>query len=415
MFAFGAALLVVLVTLPVRRRRVGASRLSARAWPSGWCFGALTDLALKSGIGNVRAGVALRRLVGLPRSVFGTALAHLGLGLTVLGIVGVVVVPDARPSWSMKPGQTLEIVRPPRCASTGCVRCAGPNFTEDQGRFSLLGAAGQPVAARSSRPSASTRSRQMPTTEAGIRTMWLQPALRFARRRDAGWLGRGARLVEAAGHADLGRRAGDDGGRRRVADGSPPAGGRTRAPQVGRGQDQPGDRHEAQDCRQSLRSLAAMLVAGNALAVKPSEMLADPALEARARAAFRRAALHGLPEPVDRRIGCRARRRPARAGARASACRRHRRAGDGLHRLALRRVRAAEAALQSAQRPAVGSAGADPAGWRGIRLHVGAFAPQARNRSPHKGRAGCARRLSCARKADLLQTLRKFHPSEMAL
>jgi cytochrome c-type biogenesis protein CcmF len=36
-----------------------------------------------------RSRMALRRFVGLPRSVFGTAIAHLGLGLTLLGIVGV--------------------------------------------------------------------------------------------------------------------------------------------------------------------------------------------------------------------------------------------------------------------------------------------------------------------------------------
>ena len=31
----------------------------------------------------------LRRLAGLPRSMFGTTLAHLGLGLSTLGVVGV--------------------------------------------------------------------------------------------------------------------------------------------------------------------------------------------------------------------------------------------------------------------------------------------------------------------------------------
>src|SRR5690606_32173013 len=52
-------------------------------------LGALTDLAPKRGIGKAASSVALRRLIGLPLSVFGTALAHAGLGLTVLGIVGV--------------------------------------------------------------------------------------------------------------------------------------------------------------------------------------------------------------------------------------------------------------------------------------------------------------------------------------
>ncbi|TGV90208.1 heme lyase NrfEFG subunit NrfE, partial [Mesorhizobium sp. M2D.F.Ca.ET.145.01.1.1] len=37
--------------------------------------GALTDLAVKSGVGSVAPAVMLRRFAGLPRSVFGTALA----------------------------------------------------------------------------------------------------------------------------------------------------------------------------------------------------------------------------------------------------------------------------------------------------------------------------------------------------
>ncbi len=52
-------------------------------------LGALTDLVLRSGLGKVAAGVAWRRLSGLPRSAFGTALAHIGLGITLIGIVTV--------------------------------------------------------------------------------------------------------------------------------------------------------------------------------------------------------------------------------------------------------------------------------------------------------------------------------------
>ena len=48
--------------------------------------------------------------------------------------------------------------------------------------------------------------------------------------------------------------------------------------------------------------------AAPALAVQPDEVMKDPALEARARALVGAIALHGLPEPVDRRF-----RRAARA------------------------------------------------------------------------------------------------------
>ncbi|PWK75727.1 heme lyase CcmF/NrfE family subunit [Aminobacter sp. AP02] len=169
MFAFGAALLVVLVTYLFID---GASVFAALgAGLAAWLvLGALTDLALKAGIGNVAPKVALSRFLGLPRSVFGTSLAHLGLGLTLLGIVGVLSF-QKEAILVMKPGQVLEISGH-QLRFNGLSPMRGPNFTEDQGRFSLLGANGQPFAEIVS----SKRFypvRQMPTTEAGIKTMGL--------------------------------------------------------------------------------------------------------------------------------------------------------------------------------------------------------------------------------------------------
>src|SRR5690606_4222284 len=50
-------------------------------------FGALADLWFRANFGKLPLNIAWRRLKGLPRSAFGTALAHFGLGVTVLGIV----------------------------------------------------------------------------------------------------------------------------------------------------------------------------------------------------------------------------------------------------------------------------------------------------------------------------------------
>jgi cytochrome c-type biogenesis protein CcmF len=50
--------------------------------------GAATDLAERIGLLRSPLSVVLRRAGGLPRSAWGTGLAHLGLGLTLLGIVG---------------------------------------------------------------------------------------------------------------------------------------------------------------------------------------------------------------------------------------------------------------------------------------------------------------------------------------
>ena len=169
MFAFGGALLAVLVVLVFVD---GASVLAALgAGLAFWLIlGALSDLVLKAGIPQVKPSVAFARLIGLPRSVFGTALAHLGLGLTVLGIVGVVSL-EAERIVTMRPGETLDIAGY-SLRFEGMQPFKGPNYTEDQGRFVLSGSGGQVLgeimSAKRFYP-----VRQMPTTEAGIKTLGL--------------------------------------------------------------------------------------------------------------------------------------------------------------------------------------------------------------------------------------------------
>jgi len=167
MTAFGGSLLAVLVAmLFIDGATVFAALgIGIAVW---LVLGALTDLALKSGLGNVSMNVAFRRFIGLPRSVFGTALAHLGLGVTMLGIVSVVSF-ETEQILTMHPGQTVEIAgRTVRFE--GIHPAQGPNFTEDRGRFVLLGADGKDraevVSSKRFYP-----ARRMPTTEAGIRTM----------------------------------------------------------------------------------------------------------------------------------------------------------------------------------------------------------------------------------------------------
>ncbi|MER8845274.1 MULTISPECIES: heme lyase CcmF/NrfE family subunit [Mesorhizobium] len=169
MAAFAAALLATLVTVLFID---GASVLAAVGVGLGvWLIlGALTDLAIKAGIGSVATPTMVRRLVGLPRSVFGTALAHLGLGLAVLGIVGTLCFGTEK-ILSMHAGETVEIsgrmVR-----FVGLYPAQGPNYNEDRGRFELIGVSGSPV----SEVSSAKRFypvRQMTTTESGIKTIGL--------------------------------------------------------------------------------------------------------------------------------------------------------------------------------------------------------------------------------------------------
>ncbi|TIU65079.1 MAG: heme lyase NrfEFG subunit NrfE, partial [Mesorhizobium sp.] len=131
--------------------------------------GALTDLAVKSGIGNVAPAVALSRFAGLPRSVFGTALAHLGLGLTLLGIVGTMSFGTEK-ILTMRAGDTVELSGH-RLRFEGLYPAQGPNYSEDRGRFLFIGADGNAKGEISS-AKRFYPVRQMTTTESGIRTVW---------------------------------------------------------------------------------------------------------------------------------------------------------------------------------------------------------------------------------------------------
>jgi len=166
--AFGAALLAVLAALVFVD---GASVFAALGMGlATWLvLGALSDLASKSGLGKVPPKVALARLAGLPKSVFGTALAHAGLGLTLLGIVSTVSL-QTELITSVKQGQSVELsgytLRLDRVE-----RVHDANYEEDQVHFALSQdgrSLGEIVSSKRFYP-----VRQTPTTEAGIRTLGL--------------------------------------------------------------------------------------------------------------------------------------------------------------------------------------------------------------------------------------------------
>ncbi|QKC84712.1 heme lyase CcmF/NrfE family subunit [Mesorhizobium sp. NZP2077] len=130
--------------------------------------GALTDLAVKSGVGSVAPAVMFRRFAGLPRSVFGTALAHLGLGLTLLGIVATLSFGTEK-ILSMRAGETVELSGH-TLRFVGLYPAQGPNYSEDRGRFELIGVSGSPVGEISS-AKRFFPVRQTTTTESGIKTL----------------------------------------------------------------------------------------------------------------------------------------------------------------------------------------------------------------------------------------------------
>ncbi len=127
-------------------------------------FGSLTDLWYRAGFNKLSFAIAMRRLAGLPRSAFGTALAHMGLGVTVLGIVAVTTF-ETETVVEMKPGMTAE-AGGYTLTFDGLRQAAGPNYTEDRGHFMLRKGDVDKGEVWSSKRLYTAR--RMPTTEAGI-------------------------------------------------------------------------------------------------------------------------------------------------------------------------------------------------------------------------------------------------------
>jgi cytochrome c-type biogenesis protein CcmF len=128
--------------------------------------GAATDLVLRAGIGKVPAATAWRRFSGLPRSVFGTALAHAGVGVTVIGIVAVTAF-QSEHILAMSPGETAD-AGGYALRFDGVKAETGPNYSEERGHFTIS-RGGIAVADVWSARRLYT-ARRMPTTEAGILT-----------------------------------------------------------------------------------------------------------------------------------------------------------------------------------------------------------------------------------------------------
>ena len=163
--AFGLALAAAIMFLLFTDRSSAFAAIGV--FLSAWLIlGALTDLVLKAGFSK-GGTVALARLAGLPGSVFGTALAHAGLGVTVIGLTLTSALQEER-ILSMKPAEQVEIagftLRLERFTPVN-----GPNFTEDMADFSISGPDGKSLGIVQSGKRLYT-ARRMPTTEAGIRT-----------------------------------------------------------------------------------------------------------------------------------------------------------------------------------------------------------------------------------------------------
>jgi cytochrome c-type biogenesis protein CcmF len=167
LFAF--ALLALAASLLTLYLTSGAPVMAAIGIMIGFwvLFGAFADVWQKSGLPKAGLPVALSRLSGLPRSTWGTALAHAGLGVMTLGIVSVTAF-QKESVLQMTPGETttlagyeirLDSIRPEQ----------GPNYVDDVASFTVM-RDGNAIALVEPAKRIYT-ARRMPTTEAGIHTL----------------------------------------------------------------------------------------------------------------------------------------------------------------------------------------------------------------------------------------------------
>jgi cytochrome c-type biogenesis protein CcmF len=97
--------------------------------------GALTEIAARMGLPKVPLATALARAKGLPRSTWGAALAHFGLGITLLGIVGETLWSVERIA-ELRPGQSIAVRRYNLHFDDMTTR-QGPNYREFAARFTV--------------------------------------------------------------------------------------------------------------------------------------------------------------------------------------------------------------------------------------------------------------------------------------
>lgn len=160
-----AALVVGLIALFVVEGApiLAAVGLAIATW---LVVGAGVEIAERVKLGKIPIGQSLNRLKGLPRSAWGTAIAHAGVGVLVFGVVGVTAGAQERVVL-MQAGQTLEI-GPYELAFEGVTPAPGPNYEADRGIFTVSrdgAVVGQLTPEKRFYPVA-----KMPTTEAAIRT-----------------------------------------------------------------------------------------------------------------------------------------------------------------------------------------------------------------------------------------------------
>ena len=129
--------------------------------------GAVTDIVERTMILRLPLRAAVRRAIGLPRSVWGTVFGHFGIGATLLGIVAVTAWGSERIA-ELKPGDSIEVSHY-RLTFDGVFNRPGPNYRDMVGHFTVRRMSGEVLGVME--PSRRTfPARNMATTEAALMT-----------------------------------------------------------------------------------------------------------------------------------------------------------------------------------------------------------------------------------------------------
>jgi len=128
--------------------------------------GALVDLAERTGLFRLPLATVKARAAGLPRSAWGTAVAHFGVGVTVLGIVCVTSWASER-IVSLKPSQHVSLAGYD-VTFDGVGQRNGPNFREMVAHFTVR--RGGVVIGAMDPAKRTFATRAMSTTEAALMT-----------------------------------------------------------------------------------------------------------------------------------------------------------------------------------------------------------------------------------------------------
>jgi len=128
-------------------------------------LGAANEIVTRSWRPGQRLATAWLRARGLPRSIWGTALAHAGVGVTAIGI--------AATAWSVETIATVRLgeriaAGPYEARLDSVVPRTGPNYREEAARLTVLSGDNEIGAVETAKRVYVTRG--TPTTEAGILT-----------------------------------------------------------------------------------------------------------------------------------------------------------------------------------------------------------------------------------------------------